>query len=142
MSVSRDHAQTATGVSRGETESKVRLARMRPTDRQEWLFERVEAEHGGAVDVCNQAFVDDYIAATGAAYRPTMWGAFKCPQLGRDLSLLARKKYLKRGRVGLWNMGGMGFPRWVWVYRLSPWYRETRALRTPLNASLKSRVAA
>jgi hypothetical protein len=95
---------------------------VKPSDRRKWIIKRIAQEPGGVVDVCNNDFVRDYIDATGASYRETMWGAPKCPQLGRDLSRMALRfpKPLKRARTGLWNMAGLGFPRWVWSYRVRP----------------------
>lgn len=102
--------------------------RLTPKEREAWLLKRIQEEPGGFVDVCNSAFVDDYIEATGASFRPTMYGAFKCAQLGRDLSRMATKgiRRLKRSRTSLGDMGsGMGFPRWVWSYRVNPLWTAT-----------------
>lgn len=105
--------------------------RMSPKDRETWLLRRIQEEPGQIVDVCNQQFVDDYVDATGARHRPTMYGAVKCAQLGRDLSRMATRwgPSLKRARTSLGDMGtGMGFPRWVWSYRVHPaWTDAGRA---------------
>lgn len=90
--------------------------RMTRTEREAWLVERVLAEPGGA-DVCNRDFVDDYTDATGAAYRVTNYGANKCRSLGEDLARLVKQRRLSRSRTGIEGMAGMGFPRWVWLYK-------------------------
>lgn len=91
---------------------------MKPADRYNWLVDYI-AEERAPVDVLNRDFVDAYIEATGASFKAVMYGAHKCPQLGRDLSHLAEVRRLRRYRTGLGDMGsGMGFPRWVWSYRL------------------------
>ena len=46
------------------------------------------------------------------------YGADKCLQLGRDLSFLARRGVLVRHRASVTGVAGMGFPKWVWSYRL------------------------
>lgn len=99
------------------------MTRMTPKEREDWLIDRIQREPGKMVDVCNSDFVDDYVEATGATARTVMWGAKKCPQLGRDLSRMATRwgACLKRSRTSLGDMGtGMGFPRWVWAYRVHP----------------------
>lgn len=88
------------------------------TARHEWLIREVERRR--AVDVLNESFVDDFITRTDAKYLPTMFGAFGCPTLGRDLRALYLEGWMRRERVGISGMAGMGFPRWVWSYRLTP----------------------
>lgn len=95
--------------------------------REAWLLERIQKEPGGMVDICNQDFVDDYIGAAGAIFRPRMWGAHKCAQLGRDLSRMATRRgpSLKRSRTSLGDMGtGLGFPRWVYSYCVHPHWSD------------------
>lgn len=93
---------------------------MKPRERYDWIENYIRAKAHrpelGAVDVCDSDFVDDYVAATGAEVHYVMYGANKCPQLGRDLATMVGT--LERSRVGLQGMAGMGFPRWVWSYRL------------------------
>lgn len=106
--------------------------RMTPKAREDWLIKRIQQEIGACVDVLNNDFVRDYIEAAGANYRETMWGAPKCPQLGKDLSRMATEwgARLKRSRTSLGDMGtGLGFPRWVWSYRVSPYWAEYLAKR-------------
>ena len=83
-----------------------------------WTERRLNDPDAGLyVSVVAQDFVDAYILETGAPYEETLWGARRCPQLGRDLAELARGGVLRRGRTGLQGLAGQGFPRWVWNYR-------------------------
>lgn len=96
---------------------------MKPAERYDWIesYMRKFAAVGGpllSVDVLDSDFVDEYVAATGARSILQFYGADKCPQLGRDLSAMFKAKRLKRHATGLWNMAGMGFPRWAYVYSL------------------------
>lgn len=74
---------------------------------------------GLSVDVLDRDFVDDYVAATGARVKVMPYGADKCPQLGCDLSWMAARGRLLRSRTGICGLAGMGFPKWVWTYRLA-----------------------
>ena len=90
---------------------------VRRAARESWLLEYIK-EHGG-VDVLNAEFVDKFMEVTGAKYRVTMWGANKCPMLGRDLARLAACGILRRFRVGLGLNWQPGFPTWVWSYEIA-----------------------
>lgn len=93
---------------------------MEKSKRCDWILVELAGLHEHAsVDVLDQAFVDDYLDATGAVHSVMMYGAHKCPSLGRDLSSMALKGFLNRGRVGLPGMSGEGFPSWVYSYRLT-----------------------
>ncbi|WOI47704.1 hypothetical protein [Acidovorax sp. BLS4] len=83
---------------------------------EQWLAQQLL---GYSVDVLNREFVDAYAEATGAPVQVMPYGADKCRQLGRDLSWMAAQGRLLRCRTGLCGMAGMGFPRWVWTYRLA-----------------------
>lgn len=87
------------------------------TERDDWLLLRVHEER--TVDMLNRGFVEDYIRWTGAAFRPSFWGAPWCGLLSSDLARLAREKVLKRTPLGLpsgnWQPG---FPKWVYSYRV------------------------
>lgn len=96
---------------------------MKPSERYEWIRKYIAGKHGG-VDVLDAEFVNAYIAATNAPHRVTMYGAFKCTQLGRDLSKMHEDYMLKRSRIGIEGMAGMGFPTWVWLYTLHPAWIE------------------
>lgn len=91
---------------------------MKPLERQDWLYQRITEEPGRVVDILNRDFVDDYVEATGAREGVQMYGANKCPQLSRDLLEMKRAGLLKRHRTGVQGMAGMGFPTWVWSYRI------------------------
>lgn len=93
--------------------------KLTPRDsRYAWLMAYIE-QHGN-VDVLNSDFVDDYIEATHAKFRPSCWGAHICPMLGSDLAHMARVGALKRFTVGLGANWQPGFPRWVWTYEVGP----------------------
>ena len=69
----------------------------------------------GVADVLNEKFVDDVIAAFQWPYRPTNWGAHKCPRLGKELARLWRCNILERRKVSLIEHE-YGFPNWVYSY--------------------------
>ena len=96
---------------------------MKPTDRYDWI-EKYLRQHGtdsapASVDVLNRYFVDDYVTATGATALVMPFGANRCVQLGRDLSAMHTLGLLRRYTSGLEGLSGMGFPRWVYSYRLA-----------------------
>lgn len=103
---------------------------MKPDARHRWIREHLKAmPAGSSVDILNRDFVDDYVEATGAKVRHQMYGADKCPQLARDLLQMKKDSRLTRSRASINGMGGMGFPTWVWSYRLRPppeWMKELR----------------
>lgn len=70
-----------------------------------------------SVDVLNADFVNWYIDTTGADYEFMMYGAHKCKQLSRDLGEMFSAGILARSAYGLPGVG-MGFPKWVYIYRL------------------------
>lgn len=86
--------------------------------RWQWLLN--EARERVAVDVLDADFVDAYIQRFKPQYRPTWWGANKCPQIGRDLASMAQAGLLSRSRVGLGSNWQPGFPRWVFSYKPGP----------------------
>lgn len=79
------------------------------------------------LDVLNRAAVDDYVEATGASVLVMPYGADKCARMGRDLAAMHKAKLLVRHASGLQGMSGMGFPRWVWSYRLTDAGRQQLA---------------
>lgn len=83
---------------------------------REWVIAQLK-EHK-YVDVLNAAFVESFIRAFDPDWTPTMWGAHKCPALGRLLANMARDGVLKRFASGLGPNWQPGFPRWVYVYSL------------------------
>lgn len=96
---------------------------MKPQDRYNWIERHMRGDNllaRGGVDILCADFVDAYIEATEAPYGAVNWGAYKCPQLGRDLAAMYRAGTLKRGRVGLSDGAWQpGFPKWVYCYRLA-----------------------
>jgi hypothetical protein len=111
---------TGTGTATPSKVASVLLRAMPAGERRSWLL-RHFVEHQRKFeffDILNEGFVDAYAGSTGGAVEPTMFGAHKCPQLGRDLAALARDGLLQRQSIGVHNMG-MGFPRWVYSYSLT-----------------------
>lgn len=92
---------------------------MQPRDRQQWILNQMRQRPLVAVDVLNSDFVVEYAEFTGAATLPQFFGAPKCPQLGRDLGNLHHQTLLTRTPIGLpAGDSSMGFPKWVYSYRL------------------------
>lgn len=93
---------------------------MTKRERLNWIIEYMRAsQRHRSVDVLNSEFVDDYLAATSARFYAMPYGAHKCPQLGADLATLYRERRLARWSTGIQGMSGMGFPAWVYTYRLA-----------------------
>lgn len=93
---------------------------------QRWSVLLQLAEKEIYLDVLNRYAVDQYVLATNADVLVMPYGANKCRRMGQDLSEMASAGLLKRHRVGI-PMGGMGFPRWVWTYKLTDIGRAWRA---------------
>ncbi len=92
---------------------------MRPAEREQWILNWMRQRPSESVDVLNAEFVSEFIDATGCKSTVPLFGAEKCPQLGRDLGRLHSKGLLRRMPVGLQpGDASMGFPKWVWSYRL------------------------
>lgn len=92
---------------------------MKPAEREQWILNWMRQRPREHVDVLNAEFVDAFIEATGCKFVPQFFGAAKCPQLGRDLGRLHARGLLRRTACGLPSGdASMGFPRWVWSYRL------------------------
>lgn len=89
------------------------------TERELWVMNYIRTKSPCGVDILNSDFVDAYIAAFNAPHRFCCWGAFKCRELGKILSGLHRRHYLKRGTIGLGLNWQPGFPRWVYAYWLN-----------------------
>jgi len=97
---------------------------MKPADREQWILAwlRKRQELSATkwrVDVLDANFVDMYIDATKATFKPSCFGAHNCRQLGRDLSRLYTQGRLTRCTAGISDgLCYQGFPRWVWSYAL------------------------
>lgn len=95
---------------------------MKPSERYTWVEKYLKQHsHGLAarVSVVDSYFVDDYISACGPKsidYMP--YGAHRVPQLGRDLAAMYKEGKLVRNIAGLGDMHSMGFPAWVYEYKL------------------------
>lgn len=88
-----------------------------------WLLDYMLSRHKAisfmTFNVLDQDFVDSYVEATKAPSQFMLWGADRCPQLGKDLSYLHKQCVLMRVRTGIQGLAGQGFPKWVWSYRLT-----------------------
>lgn len=95
---------------------------MKPNDRYDFIINYISSTRPHAIDVLNSEFVDAYIKTTGAKYKPTFFGAFKCAMLGRDLSKMYNQGMLDRSILSL-PPGSIneGFPGWVYVYSVRSW---------------------
>lgn len=92
---------------------------MTPTERQQWILNKMREHPGSPIDILDAEFVVAYCEATGAKATPMFVGAPKCPQLGRDLGELYKRELLRREPVGLPSGdSSMGFPKWVYSYQL------------------------
>lgn len=87
--------------------------------RRNAVLELIANNPDNSFDVCNRDFVDDFIALTGCPYRPTNFGAHKCKVLGQVMARMYREHLLSRNTNGLLNLAGMGFPTWVYSYRMA-----------------------
>jgi hypothetical protein len=90
--------------------------------RRRWIIKWLRAQPEGSwADVLNAHFVDAYLEEFKPRFAEMPFGAHKCPQLGRDLTRMHREGTLTRSTSGISGMAGMGFPRWVYTYKLSPY---------------------
>jgi hypothetical protein len=71
------------------------------------------------VDTLCADFVDAYIEYSEVSFKPMVLGAHRCDQLAADLKKLCDQGYLQRHASGVQGMSGMGFPKWIWSYRLT-----------------------
>lgn len=94
---------------------------MRPAERQRWIENRLrEGGPYAAANVLDAELVFSYVEATGADCDLMPFGAPRCRQLGRDLAALFAAGRLTRSTVGLAaGDAAMGFPKWVYSYRLA-----------------------
>ena len=92
---------------------------MRPAEREQWILSWMKQRPQKYIDVLYAEFVAEYVEATGCKSVVQFFGAEKCPQLGRDLGRMFSRELLQRTAVGLpTGYVSMGFPKWVWSYRL------------------------
>jgi hypothetical protein len=95
---------------------------MEPEQRYAWIEKWLRDQHPEAVadrvDVLNASFVDAYLDATNAKCAVMPYGAHKCAQLGRDLSAMFKAGRLTRSVASVTGVAGMGYPTWVYSYKL------------------------
>ncbi|QBX06554.1 hypothetical protein H1O16_gp141 [Burkholderia phage BcepSaruman] len=86
-------------------------------------------DHEREADVLNRYVVDKYIERTDAPFNVMPFGADNCPRLGRDLAKARSMGYLTRHATGIGDgFSSMGFPKWVYSYRLTDMGRNRLAL--------------
>jgi len=94
-----------------------------PHLRRQWLGRYIISRYpdwqNTRVDVLDRWFVERYTQATNAPFLAMPYGADKCPMLGKDLGHMYELGFLSRSATGIQGMGGMGFPAWVWTYKLT-----------------------
>ena len=85
--------------------------------RHEWIMSYFNARPAlWYENVLNSDFVDIYVEATNVPFMCMMYGANRCPTLGRDLADLYRMGKLKRTTGGVGDARSLGFSTWVWMY--------------------------
>jgi hypothetical protein len=85
-------------------------------ERREYITRYLLENH--AVDIMCGPFIDKYSKDMEVKVVIQMWGPNGCPTLARDLKKMYEEGRLKRARIGLGYNWAVGFPRWVWQYRL------------------------
>jgi hypothetical protein len=96
----------------------------------EFINERKQRGDSCGVNVLYSDFVDWYIEKTNAKYGIQFFGAFSCPQLGRDLSAMYKAGLLKRHTESLApGDAAMGFPKWIYTYTINEVTNETSLSR-------------
>lgn len=91
-------------------------------EKKNWLMDYILKN--GPVDILNEKFVDQYVDKFNAKHKVQMYGANKCPELSRNLSTLFKEGILTRSTIGVPDLWGMGFPKWVYVYDLHEIYKR------------------
>lgn len=85
--------------------------------RRRWIIAYLKTHK--RADILDRYFVDGYVAASNAKVRVMPYGADKCTSLSNDLLRMFREGSLSRNTTGIEGMAGMGFPTWVYVYKLA-----------------------
>jgi hypothetical protein len=93
------------------------MARSKPKERQQWIMDYI-TKTDPFVDALNSPFMDAYIDKFQMAHFWHVIGAPLCPDAGKQLLILYRRRLLSRFRIGI-DCWQPGFPKWVWVYSLS-----------------------
>lgn len=76
-------------------------------------------DHPEGADVCSQAFHDAFHALFGGTRAVKFWGAMPVHKAMRLLRQMHREDVLERCRIKLGD-GLVGFPSWVYNYRIKP----------------------
>ena len=91
-----------------------------PAERQSWILSHLESLSAYShVDVLNEQFVNEYVTRFKPAHRITMFGAYKCRQLGKDLAGMFKAGLLDRSVIGLSSTPTEDWPKWVYCYSLT-----------------------
>lgn len=87
------------------------------TAKLKWLSEYMKENH--RANVMDAHLVNAFSETFNADVKVMLYGADRCKELGKLLSLGYKKGLFKRNAVGL-SGGGWhdGFPKWVYVYEL------------------------
>jgi len=92
------------------------------SERKAWILNYLRKRSLSApyyVSTLDTNFVEDYVEFSGAKFLPMIIGAAKCKTLAKDLRELYLDGLLKRHACGIGNGdSSMGFPKWIWSYRL------------------------
>lgn len=87
--------------------------------RMEWILQYLKERPRESVNTLDKFFVDDYCIENEVLCMVQMFGSPKCPQLAKDLKKLYDTNKLTRFACGTFTgASSMGFPKWVWDYRL------------------------
>jgi len=87
----------------------------------QWIIEYMKEPYHFAlsgVDILNADFVDAYIEKFNSKHEVTMWGANKCRDLVRVLKIGYDRGIFDRWTCGIQGMWGLGFPKWVYAYKI------------------------
>jgi len=84
---------------------------------KKWYFIGKYLLNTEAVSVTDEEFVDSYIKEFNVKHKVTLYGAYKCYDLGRQLSQMYKRGFLDRFIIGI-NAPIDGFPKWVYTYSL------------------------
>jgi hypothetical protein len=82
--------------------------------KEKFIFDYLKKEN--YVDITNTPFVDAYINKFKSKHKVMLYGANKCPEIGRILSLMYKQGLVQRTIVSL--SLGYSFPNWVYLYSL------------------------
>lgn len=88
-----------------------------PAEREAFILEYLRTH--GQTDVLDSLFHDMYAKRfPGYKRNHYMIGASPVQQAMRDLKRMYKQAILKRSPIGIGNLSGMGFPKWVYTYSI------------------------